>query len=52
MVWSFCNVWDPVGDAKVSQLFVFLMGETGLESISNHLEYGLGLFNVVSLVGV
>ena len=23
MVWSFCSFWDPVGNAKVSQLFFF-----------------------------
>ena len=33
MVQSFCSVWDPMGNAEVSQLFFSLRGETGLKNI-------------------
>ena len=52
MVWSFCSVWDPVGNAEVSQLFFLYLEKLVWKVSFNHLEYGPGMFKVVSLAGM
>ncbi|KAK9983112.1 hypothetical protein SO802_032637 [Lithocarpus litseifolius] len=43
---SLCSVWDPMGNAKVSQLLFLYVEKLVWKASVYHLEYGLGMFNV------
>ena len=51
MVWSFCSVWDSMGNTKVSEIFFLYLEKLVWRASFNHLEHGLGMFYVVSLAG-
>ena len=51
MVQNFCSVWDPMGNAEVSQLFFLYVEKLVWKTSYNHLEYGLRMFNMVSVAG-
>ena len=48
-MWSFCNVCNPMGNSKVSQLFFLYLEKLLWKASFNHLEYSPNMFNVVNL---
>ena len=54
VLWSefFFDVWDPVGDAKDSNVPYFWMEELARETFFKYLEYGSCLSYLVNLAGM
>ena len=49
MAQSFCSIWDPISNAKVSQLFFLYLEKLVWKASFNHLGYDPSKFNVINL---